>query len=295
MTDRPVRNRPSGSRANPSARRDRGSVVKDPSRARGKVPGAASGADAGESGDSHDPAGERLQKVLARAGVASRRASEELISAGRVEVDGRVVRELGTRVDPESAVIRVDGVRVSVATDAAYVMFNKPIGVISAMSDPEERPCIGDYVTSRPERLFHVGRLDVDTEGMLLLTNDGAFAHRMAHPSFEVPKTYLAEIPGPVPRDLGRRLRAGIELEDGPVRFDSFRVMQAVGSRALVEVVLHEGRNHVVRRSMEAVGHPVDRLVRTAIGSVTLGDLRPGKFRPLNSKELGELFAAVQL
>ena len=245
--------------------------------------------------DPHDPQGERLQKVLARAGVASRRASEELISAGRVEVDGVIVRELGTRVDGETAVIRVDGVRVSVAQDALYLVFNKPVGVISAMSDPEGRPCIADYVASRPERLFHVGRLDVDTEGLLLLTNDGTFAHRMAHPSYEVPKTYLAEVPAPIPRDLGRRLKSGIELDDGPVRFDAFRVISSAGGRALVEVVLHEGRNHVVRRSLEAVGHPVSRLVRTSIGSVELGDLRPGKLRPLNSKELGELFAAVQL
>jgi 23S rRNA pseudouridine2605 synthase len=246
--------------------------------------------------DAHDPNGERLQKVLARAGVASRRASEELISAGRVEVDGVVVRELGTRVNAGSAVIRVDGVRVSVAPDAAYLVFNKPLGVLSAMSDPEGRPCVADYLTARSsEGLFHVGRLDIDTEGLLLLTNDGTFAHRMAHPSYEVPKTYLAEVAAPIARDVGRRLKGGIELEDGPVRFAAFRVMSSAGNRALVEVVLHEGRNHVVRRSLEAVGYPVSRLVRTAIGSVQLGDLRPGKIRPLNSKELGELFATVEL
>jgi 23S rRNA pseudouridine2605 synthase len=245
--------------------------------------------------DAHDPDGERLQKVLARAGVASRRASEELISAGRVEVDGLVVRELGTRVDADTAVIKVDGVRVSVAPGAVYLVFNKPLGVISAMSDPEDRPNVGDYVTTVPERLFHVGRLDIDTEGLLLLTNDGTFAHRMAHPSYEVPKTYLAEVPAPVARDVGRTLKAGIELEDGPVRFDGFRLINSAGSRALVEVTLHEGRNHVVRRSLEAVGYPVSRLVRTGIGTVQLGDLRPGRMRPLNSKELGELFAAVQL
>jgi 23S rRNA pseudouridine2605 synthase len=239
--------------------------------------------------------GERLQKVLARAGVASRRASEGLIAEGRVEVNGKVVREQGTRVDPESAVIRVDGVRVSVSSTNVYLVLNKPLGVISAMSDPEGRPCLADYVSGQPDRLFHVGRLDVDTEGLILLTNDGTFAHRLAHPSFEVPKTYLAEIAAPVPRDLGRRLKAGIELDDGPVRFDGFRVVSSVGARAMVEVVLHEGRNHVVRRSLEAVGHPVIRLVRTSVGSVQLGDLRPGRLRPLNSKELGALFAAVDL
>jgi 23S rRNA pseudouridine2605 synthase len=239
--------------------------------------------------------GERLQKVLARAGVASRRASEELIAAGRVEVDGKVVREQGTRVDAESAVIRVDGVRVSVSSTLVYLVLNKPVGVISAMSDPEGRPCLADFVTGQPDRLFHVGRLDVDTEGLILLTNDGTFAHRLAHPSFEVPKTYVAEIAAPVPRDLGRRLKAGIELDDGPVRFDGFRVLSSVGARAMVELVLHEGRNHVVRRSLESVGHPVLRLVRTAVGAVQLGELRPGRVRPLNSKELGALFAAVDL
>jgi 23S rRNA pseudouridine2605 synthase len=245
--------------------------------------------------ESRSTEGERLQKVLARAGVASRRASEELIAAGRVSVDGAVVREMGTRVDPDIAVIRVDGVRVSVAPGAVYLAFNKPLGCISAMSDPEGRPCIADFLPARSERLFHVGRLDVDTEGLLLLTNDGTFAHRLAHPSFEVPKTYLAEIPGPVPRDLGRRLKAGVTLEDGPASFDSFRMISHAGSRAMVEVVLHEGRNHIVRRAFDEVGHPVSRLVRTAVGPVQLGDQRPGKMRALNSKELGQLFEAVGL
>src|SRR3954451_23533667 len=215
--------------------------------------------------------GERLQKELARAGVASRRASEELIAAGRVSVDGAVVREMGTRVDADAAVIRVDGVRVSVAPGAVYLAFNKPLGCISAMSDPEGRPCIADFLPARSERLFHVGRLDVDTEGLLLLTNDGTFAHRLAHPSFEVPKTYLAEIPGPVPRDLGRRLKAGVTLEDGPAKLDSFEVVDVHNGRAVVEVVLHEGRKHIVRRLLGAVDHPVSRLVRTQIGDVKLG------------------------
>ncbi|HTY71131.1 MAG TPA: pseudouridine synthase [Actinomycetes bacterium] len=238
---------------------------------------------------------ERLQKVLARAGVASRRACEALIAEGRVEVDGVVVSKLGTRVDPSTAVIRVDGVRVSVSSHQVYLMLNKPAGVVSTMADPEGRPCLGDYVGSNRERLFHVGRLDVDTEGLLLLTNDGTLAHRLAHPSFEIPKTYLADVPAPLPRDLGRRLREGIDLEDGPVRFDSFRVVGSTASRALVEVTLHEGRNRVVRRSFEAVGFPVTRLVRTAIGPVQLGELRPGKLRPLSSKELGALFELAGL
>jgi 23S rRNA pseudouridine2605 synthase len=163
------------------------------------------------------------------------------------------------------------------------------------MSDPEGRPCVGDYLIDRRERLFHVGRLDTDTEGLLLLTNDGDLGHRLAHPSYGVPKTYLAEILGPVPRDLGRRLRAGVELEDGPASVDSFKVVDSAVNKALVEVVLHEGRKHVVRRLLAEVGHPVQRLVRVKVGDVTLGDLRPGRMRPLNSRELAGLFAAVDM
>ena len=239
--------------------------------------------------------GVRLQVVLARAGVASRRASEQLIAAGRVEVDGRVVREQGTRVDPERAVVRVDGLRITTAAERAYLALNKPVGVVSTMNDPEGRPCVGDLVAGRGERLFHVGRLDTDSEGLLLLTNDGELANRIAHPSFGVRKTYLAEVPGPVARDVGRRLRAGVDLEDGPVRVDGFRVVSSVAGRVLVEVVLHEGRKHVVRRLLAEVGHPVQRLVRTHVGPVALGDLRPGKVRPLTSKEVGELYASVGL
>ncbi len=239
--------------------------------------------------------GERLQKVLARAGIGSRRACEQLIEEGRVEVDGRTVREQGMRVDPSAVVIRVDGVRLAAAPDLVHLAINKPQGVVSTMHDPEGRPCLGDYVEGRKQRLFHVGRLDADTEGLILLTNDGELGHRLMHPSHEVPKTYLADIPAPVPRDLGRRLREGIELEDGPASVDSFRVVSSAAGRALVEVVLHEGRNHIVRRMLAAVDHPVDRLVRTKIGPVLLGDLRPGRVRPLNRAEVGELYAAVGL
>ena len=163
------------------------------------------------------------------------------------------------------------------------------------MSDPEGRPSLGDYVEGRKQRLFHVGRLDADTEGLILLTNDGELGHRLMHPSHEVPKTYLADIPAPVPRDLGRRLRDGIQLDDGPAHVDTFRVVSSAAGRALVEVTLHEGRNHIVRRMLAAVDHPVDRLVRTKIGPVLLGDLRPGKVRPLNRAEVGELYNAVGL
>jgi 23S rRNA pseudouridine2605 synthase len=163
------------------------------------------------------------------------------------------------------------------------------------MSDPQGRPCLGDHVTDREERLFHVGRLDVDTEGLILLTNDGELANRLTHPSYEVPKFYLAEIAGPVPRDLGRRLREGIELDDGPAAVDSFKVVDARPGKALIEIVLHDGRNRIVRRVLEAAGHPVLRLVRTKIGPVRLGDLRPGRTRVLGRAEVASLMAAAGL
>jgi 23S rRNA pseudouridine2605 synthase len=238
--------------------------------------------------------GVRLQRVLAQAGVGSRRACEELIEEGRVEVDGAKVRVQGMRVDPQTAVIKVDGLRIASRPGTVYLALNKPRGVVSTMSDPQGRRTLSDFVTG-PERLFHVGRLDTDTEGLILLTNDGELAHRLAHPSYGVQKTYLAEVAGPVARDLGRRLRAGVALEDGPVAVDGFRVVSSSGPRVMVELVIHEGRKHVVRRLLAEVGHPVSRLVRTRMGPVALGDLRPGKTRPLSSKELAQLYAAVEL
>jgi 23S rRNA pseudouridine2605 synthase len=230
----------------------------------------------------------RLQKVLAAAGLGSRRACEELIAGRRVTVDGTVA-ELGTRVDPLTAVIHVDGDRVIVRDDLVYLALNKPRGVLSAMSDDRGRPTVGDLVGDRPERLFHVGRLDADSEGLLLLTNDGDLAHRLMHPSFGVTKTYLATVPAPVGKAVGRRLRAGVVLDDGPVRVDDFRVVQTQGDRAIVEVVLHEGRKHIVRRLLAEVGHPVARLVRTRIGPVHLGGQRAGTLRELSRSELADL------
>jgi 23S rRNA pseudouridine2605 synthase len=279
----PARPKPGG-RDRTGAPRDARPVKQNPPRRRPEAPPR----------DVHDPDGIRLQKVLAQAGIASRRASEELIAAGRVQVDGVTVRELGVRVDPDRQSIHVDGIRIQTDTSKVYLAINKPPGVVSTMSDPEGRPSLSDLLADRlpdlQERLFHVGRLDADTEGLILLTNDGELANRLAHPSHEVPKTYLAEVAGPVARDVGRRLREGIELDDGPVKVDSFRVVDARPGKALVEIVLHEGRNRIVRRMLAAAGHPVLQLVRTEFGPIRLGDLRSGRYRALHGDELGRLF-----
>jgi 23S rRNA pseudouridine2605 synthase len=239
----------------------------------------------------------RLQKVLSGAGVASRRKAEELIRQGRVRVDGVVVRDMGVKIDPDAAIVHVDGNRVQLRADLEYLALNKMPGMLSTMSDDEGRPTIGDMLEDWgiSTRLYHVGRLDIDSEGLLLLTNDGELAHRLTHPSYGVPKTYMAEIPGPVPRELGRLLTRGIDLEDGPVKVDSFDVVDVLGGRAVVKVVLHEGRKRLVRRMLEAAGHPVSRLVRTQIGELQLGHQRPGTVRRLNPVEVAKLYRAVGL
>lgn len=237
----------------------------------------------------------RLQKVLAQAGLGSRRACEALIEEGRVEVDGATVTEQGMRIDPTTAVVRVDGERVPTAPDTIVLAFNKPRGVVTTMSDEHGRACVGDYVRDRPERLFHVGRLDADTEGLLILTNDGELANRLGHPSHGVDKTYLATVSGLVPRDLPRRLQAGVELEDGPIHCDGARIVQQGEGRAMLEVVIHEGRNRIVRRMFDAVGFPVLDLVRTRIGRIHLGQLRPGSWREISGAELRGLYTDVGL
>jgi 23S rRNA pseudouridine2605 synthase len=241
------------------------------------------------------PGGVRLQKVLAAAGVGSRRHCEEMIADGRVEVDGEVVRRFGARVDPQHQIIRVDGRRIPAREDLVYVALNKPAGVLTTMSDARGRSTIADYLGDRAERLFHVGRLDFDTEGLMLLMNDGELAHRLAHPRYGVLKTYLADVAGPLPRDLGRQLTTGVELSDGVATADRFRVVERAGNRALVEITLHEGRKHIVRRMLAETGHPVSRLVRTHVGPIALGSLRPGTTRRLTTREIGELYAAVGL
>jgi 23S rRNA pseudouridine2605 synthase len=235
---------------------------------------------------------ERLQKVLASAGIGSRRACEELIAAGRVTIDGKRA-SLGDKVDAETAVIHVDGERIVTDTKSVYIAMNKPRGVVSTMADERGREAIADYLGSLEQRVFHVGRLDADSEGLLLLTNDGGLAHKLMHPSFGVAKTYLAEVGGPLPRAVGRALLKGVELEDGPAKVDAFKLVQAVQRTALVEVVIHEGRKHIVRRLFEEVGHPVNRLIRTAIGPVRLGDLKPGRTRRLTNAEVAALFKGV--
>lgn len=240
-----------------------------------------------------EPPGVRLQKVLAAAGVGSRRYCERLIASGRVSVDGAIVQEQGMRVDPQSAVVRVDGARIPTADDTVVFMLNKPRGMLTTMSDPAGRPCVGDAVAELDVRLFHVGRLDGDSEGLLLLTNDGELAHNLMHPSRGVAKTYVAWVPGPVRSATLHTLRAGVRVDDREVAVESVRVLERDGDRVLVEVVIHEGRKHIVRRLLAAVGHPVVRLVRTRIGPLPLGSLPPGQLRVLTAQERRDLYAAA--
>ena len=248
--------------------------------------------------DEDKPKGERLQKVLAKAGVASRRHAEILIDAGRVEVNGKIIAKQGVKVNPSVDVIRVDGVRVNVNEKHEYFVLNKPRGMQSTMSDDLGRPCVGDVVSEKVaagQRLFHVGRLDADTEGLLILTNDGELANRLMHPKYEVTKTYLATVLGEADRKLVRQLKEGIELEDGVAKADFAQVVDTNQSYSLVRLELHEGRKHIVRRMLKEAGFPVQRLVRTKLHTVQLGDMKPGGLRALNSSELTSLYKAVEM
>ena len=236
-------------------------------------------------------AGERLQKVLARAGFGSRRACEILIDAGRVEVNGEVAA-LGRRIDPERDTVTVDGVTVAVRSGLVYYLLNKPARVVTTAHDPEGRPTVIDLVPAEP-RVFPVGRLDRDTEGLLLLTNDGDLAHGLTHPSHGVPKTYLAEVAGIPGRGALRRLREGVDLEDGRTAPARARVTGATAQGAALELVIHEGRNRQVRRMCEAVGHPVRRLVRTRFGPLRDHRLAPGQWRSLTQAEIRSLYGAI--
>jgi 23S rRNA pseudouridine2605 synthase len=237
--------------------------------------------------------GERLQKVLAAAGIGSRREVESLIAAGRVVVNGRVA-VLGRRIDSSKDLVEVDGSRVPLDTRLVFYLLNKPRGVITTARDPQGRPSVLDLV-ELPQRVWPVGRLDADTEGALLLTNDGELTRRLTHPSFGVPKRYLAEVRGHVGRDALRALARGVSLEDGVARaLDAHLVQRRKGS-SLVEITLAEGRNRQVRRMLERVDHPVVRLARTAIGPLMLGHLRTGSVRRLGAEEVRSLYRACEI
>ena len=231
--------------------------------------------------------GERLQKVLARVGIGSRRVCEDLIAEGRVLVDGEMA-VLGRRVDPETALIEVDGAPVGVRPDLVHYVLNKPAGVVTTADDPQGRPTVVGLVPNEP-RVFPVGRLDVDTEGLLLLTNDGELAHRLTHPSYGVEKEYVAEVEGLPTRAVLRRLREGVELDDGPTA----PARATLVDPSVVRLTIHEGRNRQVRRMCEAVGHSVVRLVRTRIGPLADRSLAPGAWRELTGDEVRSLQRAV--
>ncbi|MFD4423175.1 pseudouridine synthase [Agromyces sp. NPDC058484] len=235
--------------------------------------------------------GVRLQKVLAAAGVASRRLSEQLIVEGRVEVNGRVVAELGSRIHPATDLVAVDGVAVQLDPAKRYYMLNKPRGVVSSMRDEQGRPDLTRFTDELEERVFNVGRLDAETSGLLLLTNDGDLAHVLAHPSFGVEKTYIAKVRGRITPQTLQKLKQGIELEDGLIRADRAKLLQRQGDdrHSIVELTLHSGRNRIVRRMLDAVGHPVVDLVRRSFGPLNLGTLRSGAMRELTKVELGQL------
>lgn len=239
--------------------------------------------------------GERLQKVLAAAGVASRRVCEQYIVEGRVSVNGVVVTELGSRVDPAVDHVAVDGVAVQLDVGKRYVMLNKPTGVVSTMADERGRRDLREFVGDYPERLFNVGRLDADTSGLLLLTNDGELAQVLAHPSFGVEKTYIATVRGVVLPPTLKKLRDGLELDDGPIAADRARLVgEPSRGRSIVELTLHSGRNRIVRRMLDAVGHPVEQLVRRQFGPLHLGTLASGRTRDLGKLELGQLLTLAR-
>ncbi len=288
---RPTGGKPERGDGSKSAGRTYGAPSRGPARPKRATPRP----DAGPAHDVHVADGVRLQKVLATAGFGSRRACEVMIEDGRVEVDGQIVTELGVRVDPVHAVIHVDGLRLQLDASKITIAFNKPVGVVSTMEDTDGRPDLSQFFGDRKERLFHVGRLDTDSEGLLLLTNDGELANRLTHPKYGVQKTYLVEVKGRLANGVGKQLLDGIGLDDGTAKLDAFKLIAAVPDASQIEVVLHEGRNRIVRRMFAKVGYPVTRLVRTRMGPIRLGDLPPGRHRVLGQTELGTLMSAVDL
>lgn len=236
----------------------------------------------------------RLQKVLAAAGIGSRRSCEILIDQGRVSINGEPVREQGRRVDPEVDIIHVDGERLQTKAEVVVYALNKPKGVLTTMVDDQGRPCVGDYVSELEQRVFHVGRLDSDTEGLLLLTNDGELANRLIHPSYGVDKTYIATVKELTNKALSE-LMSGVQLDDGTAQATKARIIDRTKNSVMVELVIHEGRNRIVRRMFDAVGSPVTALVRTKIGPVALGQQRPGVLRVINGAQLRALYTAAGL
>lgn len=247
-----------------------------------------------QTSSTEQPEGVRLQKVLAAAGVASRRVSEDLIAAGRVRVNGEVVSELGRRIDPENDLVDVDGTAVQLDASKRYVMLNKPTGVVSSMKDDRGRPDLRRYTADWEERLYNVGRLDADTSGLLILTNDGELAHVLAHPSYGVTKVYIAKVDGRVTAQTIAKLTRGFDLEDGFIVADKARLLDANGDSSLVELTLHSGRNRIVRRMMAEVGHPVVELVRRQFGPLHLGTLPAGSTRELTTVERGALLTLAR-
>ncbi len=233
----------------------------------------------------------RLNKIIADAGVTSRRGADDLIISGRVMVDGRVVRELGAKYDPEKVHVEVDGETIIQELTKTYLALHKPRGVLSTMFDPDGRPSLADFIDLRTERLFHVGRLDKDSEGLILLTNDGDLTFRATHPSFGLEKTYIIEFDGKLPAGIEKTLLNGVELEDGMARVLAFKQL----SSTWIEVTIHEGRYHIIRRLMEAIGVEVLRLIRTKFGPISLGETLEGRWRDLNDGELISLQKALDL
>jgi 23S rRNA pseudouridine2605 synthase len=236
---------------------------------------------------------ERLQRTLARVGFGSRRSAEQLIAAGRVRVDGRVA-ELGDRVDPTRAVVTVDGVPIPTDPELRYFAFNKPSGVTTTMSDPHAERSLGEFLPPGP-RVFPVGRLDRDSEGLLLMTNDGELANRLQHPRYGIEKEYLVEVNGALPKSAVARLRDGVRLDDGVAKAVRVGTVQRAGERSALAIVMGEGRKREVRRMLAAIGYPVGRLVRVRLGPVRLGSLRPGQVKPLLPDEVTELYRVTGL
>ncbi|MGO1507892.1 MAG: pseudouridine synthase [Microbacterium sp.] len=244
--------------------------------------------------DNTAPEGVRLQKVLAAAGVASRRVVENYIVEGRIRVNGVVVEELGRRIDPETDQVDVDGTAIQLDVSKRYILLNKPTGVVSTMKDENGRPDLRRFTSEYEERLYNVGRLDAETSGLLLLTNDGELAHVLAHPSFGVTKVYIAKVDGTVTAQVIQKLTKGFDLEDGFIKADKARLLDASQGASLVELTLHSGRNRIVRRMMAEVGHPVTELVRRQFGPLHLGTLPAGKSRELTKIERGALLTLAR-